>query len=463
MLNHKILMLLFAISGFPIIACCLIMMIIYDYSTENVEKVWMASKIKTVIDIISKKKALCPFLDINSNLTGNRYPHDYEYLLNNSHKNCEDINYQKCGILDTYGNIMCIPKEEKCPVNEIIIDFYNKTEDYISKGYNSVRCENLSEDYALYYTNNKIDKRIYVNLSISSEHPRYLNNDTFLFDDQAFIHLIGYPSYDNDYYDYDYDYDSGSSGYDYDYYDDDDDDDYGGEDPWWSFRKIKKKVRKKHRLRKLEYDEEEELGNYEVWSYIYKKMDEDENIDNSYDMIGEGLYAGTYIGFKDYSGMNKYQELDLREMYLTIYPNLAAVVFAYMIGIGFFIAISITLIVFYSCDCCDDDCFCFIMYGMPFFYFFLSAGHFSYSLYEKYNIYGDGKIDELTNIRADPFLEGLLSVIRARHPDEIYILLVIILIYLSFGLSLVLSCVIGSFRKKSSSQAIEKTNLLSQE
>ena len=40
----------------PFIASCLIMIIIYDYSTEKTEKVWMASKIKTVKDIITKKK-----------------------------------------------------------------------------------------------------------------------------------------------------------------------------------------------------------------------------------------------------------------------------------------------------------------------------------------------------------------------------------------------------------------------
>ena len=86
---------LFYFSPIPSIASCLIMIIIYKYSSDKVEKVWMASKIKTVKNIISKKKALCPLLDINSNLTGNRYPHDYEYLLNNSHKNWEDINYQQ--------------------------------------------------------------------------------------------------------------------------------------------------------------------------------------------------------------------------------------------------------------------------------------------------------------------------------------------------------------------------------
>ena len=34
----------------------------------------------------------------------------YEYLLQHSGENCEE-NYKKCGILDTSGNIMCIPKE----------------------------------------------------------------------------------------------------------------------------------------------------------------------------------------------------------------------------------------------------------------------------------------------------------------------------------------------------------------
>ena len=65
-------------------------------------------------------------------------------------------------------------------------------------------------------------------------------------------------------------------------------------------------------------------------------MEGDENINNSYDIIGEGLYAGTYIGFNDSQGMNKYQELDLREIYFTVFPNLAALVFAYILGLFFY-------------------------------------------------------------------------------------------------------------------------------
>ena len=96
-------------------------------------------------------------------------------------------------------------------------------------------------------------------MSLTSDPPRYINNDTFLFDNEIFKELIGYSS-DSD--DSDSDSDSGSSRY----YDD-----YGGEASCWSFEKITKKAKKNYRLRKLENgvkEEEQQLGNDEVWSYI---------------------------------------------------------------------------------------------------------------------------------------------------------------------------------------------------
>ena len=29
---------------------------------------------------------------------------------------------KKCGILDTFGNIMCVNKEEECPINLVVIN-----------------------------------------------------------------------------------------------------------------------------------------------------------------------------------------------------------------------------------------------------------------------------------------------------------------------------------------------------
>ena len=189
-------------------------------------------------------------------------------------------------------------------------------------------------------------------------------------------------------------------------------------------------------------------------------MEEDENIDKSYEMIGKGLYAGTYIGFNDSSGMNKYQELDLREIYFTVFPNLAALIFAYILGLLF---LGIFTILGHMVSNADehefdekDEDFYIIKYGYPLMYFLLCVGHFSYSVYEKFNIYG--KLDELANIKADPFLEGLLSEIKAIHPDEIYIIFVIILFCCPLGFSIIF--VILTSPKKTS-KVIEKTNLLS--
>ena len=89
-------------------------------------------------------------------------------------------------------------------------------------------------------------------------------------------------------------------------------------------------------------------------------------------------------------------------------------------------------------------------------YLLYCVGHLSYSIYEKFNIYG--KLDELANIKADSFLEGLLSEIKARHPDEIYILLLIIFFCCPFGFFIIAGIL---FSCKKPSKEIEETNLIS--
>ncbi len=45
----------------------------------------------------------------------------YEFLLSNSHNECKN-RYKKCGYLDTYNNILCIPHNYSCPKNSIEIN-----------------------------------------------------------------------------------------------------------------------------------------------------------------------------------------------------------------------------------------------------------------------------------------------------------------------------------------------------
>ena len=87
-------------------------------------------------------------------------------------------------------------------------------------------------------------------------------------------------------------------------------------------------------------------------------------------------------------------------------------------------------------------------------------GYFSYTLYENGNIYGDMQIAELTNIKADPFLENYFSLIKERHPSHNILIIVICLFSASFGLTF-LTCFISRCpdnEESKSSESVEKKN-----
>ena len=68
---------------------------------------------------------------------------------------------------------MCIPQDDECPINEVIVDYSSKYNEYTSRGYKIAYFKNLGDDKILYYTNTKIDNPIVVNIIISDEIPTY--------------------------------------------------------------------------------------------------------------------------------------------------------------------------------------------------------------------------------------------------------------------------------------------------
>ena len=167
---------------------------------------------------------------------------------------------------------MCIPKNEECPINNMIVDLSLKSNEYLSNGYQYVKLINLSEDYLLYYTNKETDKEIIVKMKFSEEIPKIINEDNFIFDEDKYKTEIA---------------DEDSS------------------------------VR---RMRNLD----EYYGDSEVTKYIKSRFNERINIDRSFKKIYKNIYVGNYIGFKDYSNMNNFNNTDLYESYFTVFPNDAA-------------------------------------------------------------------------------------------------------------------------------------------
>ena len=160
--------------------------IIFAKFTKDMKKrneyYWIRSKILTIKKIVYENRYNSfPLLNIISKEESITLDMNYEYLLNHSTKDKCENGFKKCGILDTYGNIMCISSEFPCPINEIIIDDEIKKNEYIDKGFNSTKLDILPNDKILYYTNNSIDKEIVVKISFDT--PKYFTLDNLIIDE----------------------------------------------------------------------------------------------------------------------------------------------------------------------------------------------------------------------------------------------------------------------------------------
>ena len=71
---------------------------------------------------------------------------------------------------------------------------------------------------------------------------------------------------------------------------------------------------------------------------------------------------------------------------------------------------------------------------IPYFSFFI--GFFAYIVYEYVNIYKNRNPGNLSNIKANPFLEDLLTIIKDRHPAEEYIFSIMICYSVSMAIFL---------------------------
>ena len=151
----------------------------------------MGSKIYTIKRILEDdRNNAYPILEIESLNKTKILDKNYYYLIQHSNINSCELYFKKCGILDTYGNIMCLPNSKYCPINEIKVDLKEKNDEYINNVYHSIYLSQLPKDYNLYYTNKSIDKEIIAKLVFSDDIPKYITNENFIFDYITYIKNI---------------------------------------------------------------------------------------------------------------------------------------------------------------------------------------------------------------------------------------------------------------------------------
>ena len=309
---RKYVHMLLILSELIIIVCSIIMLALYK-PRDWYKLIWMGTKALTIEKLIKiNNNQSYPILKINQNGTTVNYSENYASLLKHSGKECE-INYKKCGILDSLGNIMCIPENEICPINDIKIDLASNKSLYELKGYESTPFNNLQEGYALYYTNNATEKEIISKLFLSNETPLYINRNNAVYDEQTYKDYEESLKEDNSRPDRDRDRGGSSGG----------GGGGGGGSGGGGWRRLK---------------ERGIYGTTDVINYMRKEMGNETNIDKTFKKIYDNIWAGTFIGFKDNSNMNEFNKVDLHETYITIFPKYLPYLFCF-VNIGYFLAI----------------------------------------------------------------------------------------------------------------------------
>ena len=286
---------------------------------------------------------------------------------------------------------------------QLIVDLESKYNDYYSQGYQSAYLENLAEGYTIYYTNTKINQEIIVKIKFSDEIPRYINEKNFVFDEEL------YNSFQTSSYGGGYGGGGGGGG------------GSGGGggggggvgSGGGGFRNL------------------EEYGDEKVTNYIKNKFKEDINIDKSYKNIFDGLYVGNYLGFADINNFTKYNNIDLYDSYLTVFPNYTSYVFCYISIIALIIIIIYSIVRFCHQDTpnegFDPCCVLAVKIIIIIPYLAIFIGYFIYILYKYFHLYKKRNPKNLLLIAADIFIEDLLSNIYDRHLKEVFIFTIIIM------------------------------------
>ena len=410
----KLTLLLFLISDLIIIGVLLTLIIQYFFLFSEYEYIWISSKILSVNKIVENKKngqILYGFFD--SYVLYLKY--NYVDLLKNSTKdNCQK-NFKQCGILDTYGNKLCYNESLPCPINHILVDLKSKKREYLNKGYFSFNLFNESSDLQLYYTNNKIDNPVIVDIIYSNSQPKYISYSNFILDHDALKKVLS-DKLEIEFGDF------------YDEYDDD-----VSLIMEFGVRVVEKSI-DYATTKSNGYIKSEDLKN--LLNYIDAKINDDENnIDKYCINIYGNYYVKNYIGFENNEKMEEFLKTDF-SIYHTIFPNKLSVSFA--ITCLSFLDLFICLYLQLCCDCRENKClgFCFVLKLIMFWIIFF--GFFIYFLVVYCKVFKNKVFSNIKSIKSDEFITNFINEFSS--PFEKKLILSCILLFIFSALLFIFNC-----------------------
>lgn len=162
------------------------------YEKDQFQYIYYMSKIATIKSVILDNH----YTEILDSFTYSGQPTtlstSYRSLLKLvKNKNGCISNYKPCGILDTYGNVLCIDEFLDCPINRLKVDHINKASFYSSQNYKSVSLSNLGDNNRLFYSNNFDGGNVATVIIKTKDEPKYMTSNNFILDTGAYKEIFG--------------------------------------------------------------------------------------------------------------------------------------------------------------------------------------------------------------------------------------------------------------------------------
>jgi hypothetical protein len=381
----------------------------YYCGFSEYEYIWFCSKILTVKKMVSKISTIDRVFSNFESGSGERLYFTnllyVDYLKRIKDDGTCKNGYKTCGILDTYGNKFCLSPATNCPINKMIIDLSSKNSQYGDYQQYSTEYSGLS----LYCKSNVLDSGIIASWIIEDSPPKYINDNNFIIDMDAF----------NECFKDDDDKDD----------DDDDDDDDGnkGNELWQELaqdavdgaidaaEQITKNAIKLGRIMKL-------------IKHIEEKMNEEENIDKNYTYINQNHYVKNYMGFKNLEAIENFNKIDF-SVYKKRFPNYASVALSISILIIFVIFIVILTIYFIKNRTIDIDRYFLVIFVIIYVVSFLYL--FIYSIVIFARDFRKETFKVAKSIRADKFIEDFLKEFYEPFDKATFIICIIVFLIIS--------------------------------
>ena len=384
----------------------------HEWSSEEdkFEFIYYMSKILTIKSIIIKSHYSELLDDFSPSGEPTSLSSTYRNLLKlNKNKNECIENYRPCGILDTYGNVLCIEEIIPCPINKMRVAHINSAEDYFNANYKTTPLTNVSKNYQFFYSNEFYEENAVTIIIKTKDEPKYVSLNNFILDSNTYEDLFSDEEFLEDIVDI-FGMKDEKTKDENDYVDNvitifevmkDLTDGFSETDLSLKGAKLLVKVLLTQYDKRVEKFEQ----------FVKEKIEflDEKNNDVFFQHLGDNFYSKNYIGFKSVQDIDKFMRFDFN-IYKKIFPSYNGSICA-LTGIIFLAIIIVCLFIFFlvSGKKKDFEISPILLIILSIFYYVPAIGFFIYSLYTYLTVNKSKTLDDLKSIQSDEFINSFIN------------------------------------------------------